>query len=78
MRIVALSLPPNSRKTKLLVAAIYGIGLWVFALYIMAHLVVDMKPFLGFTGITWVALVGHIVYAMVFYGAWEWAKKRLA
>jgi len=63
---------------KLLVAAAYGIGLWIFALYIMAHLVVGMKPFLGFTGITWVALVGHVLYAIAFLGAWQWLKARLA
>ena len=49
----------------MLVAALYGIGLWVFALYGMAHLVAGMKPFLGFSNITWVALVGHVVYALV-------------
>ncbi|MBW4706518.1 hypothetical protein KX928_01845 [Roseobacter sp. YSTF-M11] len=46
-------------------AAVYGVALWAFALYGMAHLVAGMKPFLGFTGITWVALWGHIVYALV-------------
>lgn len=46
-------------------ATLYGVALWVFALYGMAHLVAGMKPFLGFTGITWVALWGHIVYAVV-------------
>ena len=46
----------------------YGIGLWVFALYGMAHLVAGLKPFLGFTGITWVALWGHILFALV--AAW--------
>lgn len=46
-------------------ATVYGVALWVFALYGMAHLVAGMKPFLGFTGITWVALWGHIVYALV-------------
>jgi len=49
-------------------AAAYGVVLWVFALYIMAHLVAGMKPFLGFTGITWVALWGHILFAVV--AAW--------
>ena len=49
-------------------AVVYGVALWAFALYVMAHLVVGMKPFLGFTGITWVALWGHIVYAVV--AAW--------
>lgn len=51
-----------------LVAIGYGIGLWVFALYGMAHLVAGLKPFLGFTGITWVALWGHILFALV--AAW--------
>lgn len=49
-------------------AAVYGVALWVFALYFMAHLVAGNKPFLGFTGITWVALWGHVVFAMV--AAW--------
>lgn len=46
-------------------ATLYGIALWVFALYGMAHLVAGMKPFLGWTGITWVALWGHVIYALV-------------
>lgn len=47
-------------------AALYGVALWVFALYVMAHLVAGNPPFLGFTGITGVALVGHILFAVVF------------
>jgi hypothetical protein len=46
-------------------AALYGIVLWVFALYFMAHLVAGMPAFLGFTGITYVALWGHILFALV-------------
>ncbi|MEP1355466.1 MAG: hypothetical protein ABJX32_01345 [Tateyamaria sp.] len=46
-------------------AIAYGVVLWVFALYVMAHLVTGNKPFLGWTGITWVVLWGHIVYAVV-------------
>lgn len=46
-------------------AVAYGIGLWVFALYVMAHLVAGNPAFLGFTGITWVALWGHILFALV-------------
>lgn len=49
-------------------AVLYGIVLWIFALYIMAHLVAGMPAFLGFTGITYVALYGHILYAVV--AAW--------
>lgn len=56
---------------KMLVAAAYGVGLWVFALFVMAHLVVGMPAFLGFTGITWVALVGHVLFAVVFVAAYE-------
>lgn len=46
-------------------AVVYGIVLWVFALYFMAHLVAGNAPFLGFSGITWVALWGHILFAVV-------------
>lgn len=46
-------------------ALAYGIVLWVFALYVMAHLVAGNPPFLAFTGITWVALVGHVLFALV-------------
>lgn len=44
---------------------VYGVVLWVFALYVMAHLVSGNPPFLGFGKLTWVALVGHIVYGLV-------------
>ena len=49
-------------------AVAYGIALWVFALYFMAHLVAGNAPFLGFGSITWVALWGHIVFAVVAAG----------
>jgi len=49
-------------------AVAYGVALWVFALYVMAHLVTGNRPFLGWTGITWVALWGHVIYAIV--AAW--------
>jgi len=48
-----------------IVALVSGVVLWVFALYVMAHLVAGNPPFLNFTGITWVALVGHVLYAIV-------------
>ena len=46
-------------------AVVYGVVLWVFALYVMAHLVAGNPPFLGWNGITWVALVGHVLFAVV-------------
>ena len=48
-----------------LAAVAYGVFLWIFALFGMAHLIAGMKPFLGFTGITWVALWGHVLFAVV-------------
>lgn len=55
-----------------LTAALYGIVLWIFALYVMAHLVAGNPPFLAFTGITWVALVGHVIYALAAASVVEW------
>ncbi|WP_370399781.1 hypothetical protein [Sulfitobacter sp. JB4-11] len=62
-RPVQCTLLPNLHWS--ITAAAYGIALWVFALFIMAHLVAGMPAFLGFTGITWVALVGHVIFALV-------------
>lgn len=52
-------------------ATAYGIGLWIFALYGMAHLVAGNAPFLGWGSITWVALWGHIIFALVAAGVIE-------
>lgn len=49
-------------------ATVYGVGLWIFALFFMASLIAGNPPFLGFTGIAWVALVGHVLFALV--AAW--------
>ncbi|MEL6289406.1 MAG: hypothetical protein AAFQ42_09860 [Pseudomonadota bacterium] len=51
------------------VGTIYGVALWVFALYVMAHLVAGNPPFLGFGRLTWVALAGHVVYGVVLAAA---------
>lgn len=47
-----------------LVALGYGVGLWIFALYIMAHLVAGLPPFLGFIPLTWASLIGHLLFAL--------------
>ncbi len=47
-----------------LVALGYGVGLWTFALYIMAHLFAGLPPFLGFIPLTWASLVGHLLFAL--------------
>ena len=43
----------------------YGVGLWVFALYVMAHLFAGLPPFLGFIQLTWASLVGHVIFGVV-------------
>lgn len=45
-------------------SAIYGVGLWVFAIGGVTA-VAGLPFFLNFTGITWVALTGHTLYAIV-------------
>ncbi len=45
-------------------SAIYGFGLWVFAIGGITT-VAGLPFFLNFTGITWVALVGHVAYGIV-------------
>ena len=47
------------------VGVAYGVALWVFALYFMAHLVAGNPPFLGWSGLTWVALWGHALFGLV-------------
>lgn len=59
-------------------ASVYGVALWVFALYVMAHLIAGNPAFLNFTGITWVALVGHVVFAVVAAWVVEWRERTLA
>ncbi|WP_422022541.1 hypothetical protein [Roseibium sp.] len=48
----------------LLPSAIYGFGLWVFAIGGITS-VAGLPFFLNFTGIVWVALVGHVLYGIV-------------
>ena len=45
-------------------STIYGFGLWILAIGIIAWIALG-QPFLGFTTITWVALVGHVLYGIV-------------
>lgn len=44
----------------------YGVALWVFAVYGVAHVLAGDAPFLGFSGITWSALLGLVIYAAAF------------
>ncbi len=51
-------------------AAAYGLALWVFAIGGVT-LVAGLPFFLNFTGITWVALIGHVAYALAMVAAWR-------
>jgi len=48
----------------LLPSAIYGFGLWIFAIGGITS-VAGLPFFLNFSGIVWVALVGHVLYGIV-------------
>ncbi|MBC8130308.1 MAG: hypothetical protein H7Y08_08295 [Rhizobiaceae bacterium] len=54
----------------------FGIGLWVFALYVMAHLFAGQPPFLGFIPLTWASLVGHILFGLVVAFVVRWREAR--
>ena len=53
-------------------AGIYGVVLWIVALYVMGHLIAGNPAFFGFNELAWVALVGHIVYAVVAAAVARW------
>ncbi len=42
----------------------FGIGLFVFALYVMAHLVAGLPSFLGWTPLTYASLTGHLLFGL--------------
>ncbi|MBY4892421.1 hypothetical protein KUL25_06560 [Rhodobacteraceae bacterium N5(2021)] len=48
-------------------AALYGVALWVFAIGFIAW-IAGNPAFLGFARITWVALAGHVIYAVAAAG----------
>lgn len=45
-------------------SAAYGLGLWLFAIGGITALA-GLPFFLNFTGIVWVALIGHVLYGVV-------------
>lgn len=55
-----------------LVAVGYGIGLWIFALYVMAHLIAGLPAFLAFIPLTWASLTGHLLFALVLARVVRW------
>lgn len=43
----------------------FGIGLWIFALYVMAHLIAGLPAFLDFIPLAWASFAGHILFGLV-------------
>lgn len=54
------------------VAIGFGVGLWVFALFVMAHLIAGLPAFLGFIPLTWASLIGHVIFGLVCVGVIRW------
>jgi hypothetical protein len=42
----------------------FGLGLYVFALYVMAHLIAGLPAFLGFIPLAWASLAGHLLFGL--------------
>lgn len=53
----------------------FGVGLWVFALYVMAHLFAGLPPFLGFITLTWASLIGHMIFGLVTAAVVRWREQ---
>ncbi len=43
----------------------FGAGLFVFALYVMAHLLAGFPPFLGWVPLSYASLAGHLLFGLV-------------
>lgn len=50
----------------------FGVGLWVFALFVMAHLIAGLPPFLGFIPLTWASLGGHLLFGVICAAVIRW------
>ncbi len=57
------------------VGAGFGVGLWVFALYVMAHLIAGLPPFLGFIPLAWASLAGHVIFGLVVAAVVRWRER---
>lgn len=59
-----------------IVAAIFGVGTFVFALYVMAHLVMGWAPFLGWGTVAQTSLVGHTLLGLALGATAHWRTRR--
>lgn len=61
-----------------IVATVFGVGTFVFALYVMAHLVMGWAPFLGWGTVAQTSLVGHTLLGLALGAAVQWRAGRQA
>lgn len=54
----------------------FGLGLWVFALYVMAHLIAGLPAFLDFIPLAWASCVGHMIFGTVTAAVVRWRESR--
>jgi hypothetical protein len=54
----------------------FGIGLWVFALYVMAHLIAGLPAFLNFIPLAWASCVGHALFGLITAAVVRWREAR--
>lgn len=56
----------------------FGAGLWIFALYVMAHLIAGLPAFLGFIPLAWASLAGHLIFGLTvaYVVAWRESAQR--
>lgn len=54
----------------------FGVGLWVFALYVMAHLIAGLPPFLGFVPLAFASLAGHMLFGLITAAVIRWRELR--
>lgn len=53
----------------------FGLGLWVFALYVMAHLIAGLPAFLGFIPLAWASCAGHMLFGLVTAAVVRWRER---
>lgn len=56
----------------------FGVGLWVFALFVMAHLIAGLPAFLGFVTLAWASLIGHMIFGLITAAVFRWREEGLA
>ncbi|MER2507290.1 hypothetical protein [Amaricoccus sp.] len=52
----------------------FGFGLWIFALYVMAHLIAGLPAFLGFVPLAWASLAGHLLFGVIVAHVVAWRR----